>query len=272
MKRVILVIVALTTLLSCSSDDNTSTNTPTLPTAVNIGTLIFLKNDYNYIGFSNFSDTNRMQFEYNSNNQITAMLGGLEVYGNFDSFENYRFNESVVNNITYNGNIVTVKNPFKFTMYFTSEENYIDYEISNGQLLSRTFYGGSYQTPVTYTYEYSGNTINEYEGTMLKRTFYLENDNLTKIDLFIYDSSTNEISSKRQFTFENYNDTENLLKDKYFIDGAFLKAFSENNFSKFGYQDYTYENGTFVMDGSHFYYEFSYDPVWNNTYSLFDIN
>lgn len=273
MKKLLLTLITLTLLLSCSPDDqDTSTTNKILPAAVNIGTLIFLKNDYTYVNFTNFSSTNRMQFEYNNNNQITAMLGGLEVYGNFDSFENYRFNESIVKNITYNGNIVTVKNPFFFSISFSSDENYIDYEINNGKLLSRTLYGGGYQNPVTYTYEYSGDIINEYEGTTLRRTFYMQNDNLIKVDMFFYDSSTNEIAFKRQFTFENYDNTENLLQQKYFIDGAFLKAFSKNNFNKFGYQDYSYENGSFIMEYSYYYYEFSYDPQWNNPYSLFDVN
>ena len=43
-----------------------------------------------------------------------------------------------------------------------------------------------------------------------------------------------------------------MLKNKFFINGAFIKAFSKNNFRNFETKGYVLQNGSYVSDGSYY--------------------
>lgn len=79
-------------------------------------------------------------------------------------------------------------------------------------------------------YNYSPNQITESDesGRILRR-FYFDNNNLVKVVAEIYDIQ-GELNSKTEILFKDFDDRINPFMNKYYIKGAFFRAFSMNNY------------------------------------------
>lgn len=106
---------------------------------------------------------------------------------------------------------------------------------------------------VVFTYQYEDNKVLEYKESNLFRTFYFENRNLVKVEELIYfnpDSifeDSDMLYGKYEIIFSEFDNLPNLLEGKFYIDGAFFKAFSKNNYHKVESKYFTYnqENSSF---------------------------
>ena len=203
----------------------------------------------------NPSFTGRINLNY-ENEVLTLIKGGL-MNLSLPGTLNVSFSQSddVQDTVAYSGDVITVNSYHLYTK---------DFVIVNGQLVSQNTTYNSYlpfqtiedYSPGLHTYEYVGDTILEKVGTFTRRIFYIENGNLVKIDWF-FKNSQNVIYMKKEYLFSNYDTTPNLLKGKFYVNGSFFKAFSNNNYRKLEMNTYDAINGVYVLNqGQYAYFAF----------------
>lgn len=99
-----------------------------------------------------------------------------------------------------------------------------------------SFSGGSYNL----VYHFSGNTITEWEeAKYLNRTYYLENGNLVRVvrERWMPDSVA---GFRREYLFSDFDDKPNPFKGRYYIRGAFFRAFSDHNYQRISINDFSW--------------------------------
>ena len=74
----------------------------------------------------------------------------------------------------------------------------------------------------------------------------MNGNNLASVEKFVYNSDRT-ISMKTEIFFSNYDHSLNLLKGKFFINGAFYRAFSENNYNKVVVKNYSMDNNQLTL-------------------------
>ncbi|GJM63275.1 hypothetical protein PEDI_38270 [Persicobacter diffluens] len=81
-----------------------------------------------------------------------------------------------------------------------------------------------------YTYEGHQITARDTDGN-ISRTFFMENDNLRKVvtNHFTLDG---RLISRSEILFENYDHQPNPFRHLFYVEGAFHRAFSKNNYSQ----------------------------------------
>lgn len=262
MKKYILFLVVLI-LASCSQN-----NEPSISCKLNkvkIITLIY--DDLSPIMYSTTFSGN-LKLEYNNDGSVSKVYGTFLNYPDSNSLSNWVNNDNTYDEYTYSGNTTTVTHSAN-----TNQKPYIkEFNIAtNGQLLSKKVTNiYPYQSsPINYTYEYNGDTILEKRNGTLYRTFYLVNGNLQRVEQ-INTNFSGEIIGKNEYTFENYDNTPNLLKGMFSINGAFFKAFSNNNFQKYTYKSYNYVNNEFVQNGNSKSLSFTLTYNSENIASIFE--
>ena len=159
--------------------------------------------------------------------------------------------------ITYENDIIKVQYSHNFTSPYTKE-----YVIIDGRLVNRkvTNLYPLKSEPILYTYHYKDNEITEMVNGRVYRKFLLSDGNLLKVEQIKYSFPDNEIIGKREYIFSGYDNSENLLKGKFFISGALFKAFSKNNYSNIDVCDYgIFDNVFILLDTASSTYESSYD-------------
>lgn len=251
MKKYLWVIFVFLFIFSCSRNE-------TDPDIDSRDCKIISAKQYNYllddVEISNIYNPNfsKFGFEYDSQNRISKVIGSLVASPPNSGF--YLSNDSF-DEITYSGNTILVKVSANIMIRPYDKE----FTIENGKILSQKItskypvYTNTISTD--FTYEYSGNQIFErFNGILnnrLFRTFTIENGNLKKVIKWKYDSDGN-INGKTEIIFSNYDTQDNLLKDKFFINGAFYMAFSKNIFNSVDSKSYNLENGIFIPNGNYF--------------------
>ena len=204
---------------------------------------------------------NKFTFEYDSQNKINKVVGGL-VAANPGQLGGFYLSAISYDEITYSGNTVSVKVSANMTIRPYDKE----FVIENGKLLSQKLtskFPVITSDPVNYLYEYAGNQILEKVNNRLAKTLTVENGNLTKVIKWRYNLDGN-INGKTEIIYSDYDKQENLLKGKFFINGAFYSAFSNNIYNKIDSKSYDLTNGVYVLNGNHF--TANYDPTSTSNY------
>lgn len=227
-------------IFSCSRNEE-KVNECKLST-VNVSTLAY--DDINISSTYNPNFSEKIRLSYDSQNRISKILGSF-IPVMVGSLGLYTISDDAYDEITYSGNSVYVKISAN-QMIRPYDKEFVDL---NNKIASQKIIIGT--NNLVYNYEYSGNQIVEKINNKLIRTFSIENGNLTKIEKWNYNDS-NQIIGKIETIFSDFDNSENLLKNKFFINGAFIKAFSKNNFRNFETKGYVLQNGSYVSDGSYY--------------------
>jgi len=94
-------------------------------------------------------------------------------------------------------------------------------------------------------YAYADNQIVETDAVgRIRRKFYFENDNLTKV-VSQFANIQGDVTLSEEILFQDYDDKPNPFKNLYYVTGAFYRAFSKNN-----YTSYTINHFGLLPDGS----------------------
>ena len=250
--------------LSCSSDDGKTCRV----TSVELKTIYYEQMEVLLVDpfFSG-----KIKFEYNGDGQIVKMIGGpVSVYYPTGSgFEEGLFiDDALVNEVFYQGDVITAQDNYRHNM----PGRIIDYKIESGKLIARKVknYDNDIEETIDYQYEYGSNQIIEKKENNIFRTFYLEDDNLVKVEQVHRNYLTGEIMWKTEIIFSDYDSYENLLRGKYFVNGAFFKAFSKNNFRRLQKKHYDYIEGQYVESGNFYNFGFNTNVDQNGLVDLFE--
>lgn len=285
----LLSILVLTLLLfSCSSSDDITTNNPinSIEDKCKLKSVKILGLSFDrFIGFGGSSLYNpdysgKFYFEYDNQNRMNLIKGEVVRLppgqgGNYMFIDDSKENP-VQSKISYDGNVVKVDRVPSISISYNNF-SYINFEtvfytIENSKITKRKIISEDLKHELVYNYEYSENKVFEKlnDGKLL-RTFYFEKGNLIKVETIYKDNMSKEIYGKDEVIFLDYDLTKNYLKGKFYINGAFLNAFSENNFRKFEINKYSYQDNKYELTSSYKQdIQFGYDS--NGNANLFELN
>jgi hypothetical protein len=166
-------------------------------------------------------------YEY-TNGLVTKVSGGFKQTNGATDVAIYVYSQDVYDSLIYKEKIVNVYTKPAFS-YFSGDvtENPTIYELNSEGNIARFTRRDGYEV----TYAYNGDAIFEKnsDGDTL-RVLYKENDNLIKI-VKNYRDGSGKILSVSETLFENYDNSSNPFKGRYYLIGAFYRAFSENNYT-----------------------------------------
>lgn len=209
----------------------------------------------------------KISFEYDNQNRISKIKGGLLYMPDGNNGNKWVLSNDVEDVVAYDNNTIKVD----YSANSDARPYQKEFTLNNGVLVSRkvTRIYPLKVDPVVYTYEYNGDEIKEKINGNVYRTFTLSAGNLIKIEQIKYDFISNEITGKKEYLFLNYDASGNLLKGKFFVNGAFFKAFSKNNYTALKIKEYTFKNNEYTLeDESSMSFELTYDT--DNIASLFE--
>jgi len=89
----------------------------------------------------------------------------------------------------------------------------------------------------TEEFVYSGNKISQIvnndndSGNKTEQNFFYENDNLIRTETLI-ENFAGIVTKRRIDTFEDFDNFKNPFKELFFLNGAFFRAQSKNNYTK----------------------------------------
>lgn len=252
------LLILLFVSLSCSSDDTVDSNVSNCQiTAANPLQLFYEYMDELELGSTTtgpFTSFDGIHFEYDSSNRINKVFGGPVMVPVGGNLIEWVMSNSVEYDILYSENTISIMSNYE-PLY---EGNLRLFNITNSNLINRTVTipQGLLTQEVTFNYTYEGNTILEYKGDELYRTFYLENGNLVKVEELRYGNLTdplgepNTLIGKNELVFSEFDNLPNLLKAKFYIDGAFFKGFSNNNYHAIELKRFNYDQSSqeFILD------------------------
>lgn len=188
----------------------------------------------------------KIHFEYNED-VLTGIKGGFVLVPDGNHMRLVFDEEFIYDSIVYDGNKVKVftKPEFAYTA-FDNPENPIIYQINTDNKLEKI----TKRDEVQLNYTYNNNQVVEksHEGETL-RTFYLEDGNLVKVETNKYVQGV--LAYKKELLFIDYDDKPNTLKNKFYILGAFYRAFSKNNYTKYQLNEYRMVDGEFIQTSSY---------------------
>ncbi|TCN55583.1 hypothetical protein D0809_16380 [Flavobacterium circumlabens] len=264
-KNILLLIIALISVACSKDSEDNNEKECSLVSAKITGFYyddITISNDASN---SNFSG--KISFEYDIQNRINKVKGGLQHVPDGNNLNKWGLSNDVEDVVTYDNNTIKVD----YSANSESKPYKKEFTLNNGILISRkvTKIYPLQLDPVIYTYEYNGDEIKEKINGKVYRTFTLSADNLIKIEQIKYGFPNNEIVGKREYLFLNYDSSQNLLKGKFYINGAFFKAFSKNNYTQLKIREYSFKDNTYTLeDESGTSFELTYDA--DNIASLFE--
>lgn len=256
MKKFVSAFVLLLLFCSCSENDNPIIEDPTttgICFTESIKTSALFFDDIKTGGF-NPNHPDSLHFSYDDEHRIIKNSGGL-TYGSNGNFEvAWKMLDEIEDHFSYNQDTV-------YAIY-SANRTIKPYEkkfvIRAGRLIYSKATYFDIVTPalnrtIENTYEYVDNQIFEKRNGLLYRTFTMENGNLAKVEWLTRHYATGEILYRELYTFTNYDDSSNLIKGKFFVNGCFLRAFSNNNYKRRDYTKFVVNNGV----------EELYDNAWN---------
>lgn len=202
-----------------------------------------LSRNVNFAYNPNFTGTFDLVYE---NNRIVQVKGGLYVAPPGQLLTTFFVDNTVVDAVSYNGNTITVASPKLYSK---------DFVIFNDRLISQKT---TYSPNLNYsdcwinrcadlmTYEYDGDVITEMAAGQVRRKFYMSNGNLERVELSIRNGTT--AIKKVEYTFSEYDNSPNLLKGKFYLNGKFFTAFSANNYRRIETKVYNFVNNVYELD------------------------
>jgi len=247
-------IILLLLCNSCTDNNEISKNCNI--TSCDVSTLLYPEINRPILYNPNFS--NKIYFEYDNQNRIIKILGGLVKISDGANAFNYSFFDGLETNVNYENNNVIIENDV--------------FSIIEDKLNSKKTTESPYYNQIEYNYEYNENFIQELQNGRINKTFYFTNNNLSKVEQIIYKADYS-ISRKKELIFSDYDNNDNLLKGLFFVSGAFYKAFSDNNFKTLEYKIYNYENNEFILDLENGYsYNLNFELNNDGIVNLFEQN
>lgn len=243
MRQKISVFLIYILLVSCSSDNSLSPICKLLSVKVKV----LFHEDLSITSAYNPNFSGKLNFEYDNQNKLTMVKGGVLVPPPGQFLTNWYYDDSVVDLVTYSSD--TIKVHYNSTNLASTNKKAFKLD-NSGRLLYKKETKGNIINE--YNYAYNGNTILETRNGYEYRTYTMSNGNLVSIEQFYRSGIGNAITGKKQFLFLNYDATENLLKGKYYIDGAFFNGFSNNNYQRFEMNQYSYNNGTYTQTSNYY--------------------
>lgn len=188
----------------------------------------------------------KIHFEYKED-VLTGIKGGFLFVPGGNHMRLVFDEEFIYDSIVYDGKQIKVftKPEFAYTA-FDNPENPIIYQIDADNKLEKI----TKRDEVQLNYTYNNNQVIEKsnEGEVI-RTFYLEEGNLVKVETNKYEFG--ELTYKKELLFIDYDDKPNTLKNKFYIPGAFYRAFSKNNYTKYQLNEYRMVDGEFIQTSSY---------------------
>ncbi len=209
----------------------------------------------------------KIQFEY-FEGVLVRIKGGFVPVPAGGNLTNLVFDVDLVyDSIVYEGKQVKVftKPEFAYTA-FDKPENPIIYQIATDDRIEKIIK----RDEVQLIYYYNDNQVVEksIEGEVL-RTFYMENGDLVSVETKKYVQGI--LAYKKEILFSEFDQSPNPLKNKFYILGAFYRAFSNNNYRKYQINEYGMVDGEFIQTSSYsFSMPFAYTSAGNPVYGDYE--
>jgi len=240
MKKIVLIFSFLIVILSC---DNNDSNPDRILKNIAVEYLYFddgIRFINTTLGFSPANPLETICSINYKNNAPVKIIGGFRQEASGYNLSNFVFSEDVSDSIVHDGGKVIVYTIPKFTYYISDNpDNPLIYSLSADKSLQNITRRNGFVT----NYAYSGNIITETnsEGDVLRK-FYLENNNLVKVEQE-YFMPDGDLFKKIEILFKGFDNNPNPLQDKYYLIGAFFRAFSVNNFEEYTINTYFSSDG-----------------------------
>jgi hypothetical protein len=228
MKRLLLLLTIVFLLVCCTAP---SGNKPERYLKTVYIEYLDFTNDFRFpdtqIGYTSApSFTTSCSYEYNKD-QVLKVSGGFKETAGGTSVSIFVFTNSVYDSLVYNGNTVSAYT--KPAFYYFSTDNPAKptvYEMNSDNKIVKFTRRDGY----VFNYSYKGNTAAEKNsaGDTL-RLFYFDNNNLVRI-VRNYTDNNGAVVSVMETLFQNFDDSPNPLYNRYYLAGAYYRAFSKNNF------------------------------------------
>ncbi|WP_053993034.1 hypothetical protein [Mangrovimonas sp. TPBH4] len=222
-------------LLGCSNTDEDNCNVVSCRTS----SLIYqnINRPFTSIYGSHNDYSGKIFFDYNGD-KIVTIHGGLQTILLGVNQSGYALSDYVTTNITYEGSTVIVD---------TNSDYPDEFVIQNQKLVSRRTKGQHYPfSMITYTYEYLNDLIIERLDNQITCKYYFTNGNLQKVEYY-KNLDANTFYKQRELILSNFDNSDNLLKGLFFVEGAFYKAFCQNNYQKVEINEYFHENEELIL-------------------------
>ncbi|UMY67002.1 MULTISPECIES: hypothetical protein [unclassified Flavobacterium] len=234
MRKLFFVFALAAIVFGCSNDESEPSCR-----LISVSTLPLWFEDYlTGVPSSDPTFDGKLHFSY-VNGKIAKVKGGMMRRSDPHTFF---MTGSVEDSLVYNGDSVRVYVAHNIDPFLQRVHTY---RITNNQLTywkkAEVSVSGLVYFP-NLTYEYNGDTILEKRNGNLWRVFEMQNGNLTKVTQNFYDAQ-GQYAGKREWLFTDYDTSPNLLKGKFYIEGAFFAAFSNNNYRRWE------ERSSYVLDG-----------------------
>ena len=268
MKKILYILFAGITFLSCSRDTNDEVIENDEPLVTKMS-LILYPNSFSY----NNADLSFI-FQYDNEKRLIKKTGGFLSVSGSSGFGGF-FTDKKYSSFVYNGNNVTVED-FSTSSDFTVPKNSKYFILNNNnQIFEREFEDGHEYNYKKQQYKYESGKLTEILTTLPKMPYYPPDDYIpTYLEKFYYDSKGNLTKSEYIFqkdgmntkekivrTFEDYDNSYNPWKRLYLLDEFFYRSISKNNFRKYTEIKYDYYGNitsTKVQD-----WGFNYDSSGN---------
>ena len=248
MRNKLMLLIILLASLSCKKNDTTISDPKLLNCSINY---LKFQDDYRFLGktiFFNPFDSLQVSYTYKGD-KIVECIGGFQPVPSGNNFFRLLFSSEVRDSIAYKGDSVCVYTKPGYT-YFESEnpQSPTIYVYSQNRLQKLIRRDGF---EVNYTY--TGNQIVEKNSNgIVLRTLYFENNNLVKI-VKENINTENTVVYKKEIFFNEFDNNPNPLKNKYYLLGAFYRAFSENNYKSTIENEYYLIDDTLRLTGTYTY-------------------
>jgi len=191
--------------------------------------------------FTDISDTSGAFYSYSyADDKMTRSTGGFVYVPSGSNFSSQMFSKKVYDSIDVEGNLVYIFTKTKFeNTVVESTYNPAIYTLDSHKRLSTIFKRDGFR-PEGYslTYTYSDNLIIETNPKgQISRKFFFENDNLVKVITEYYDPQGG-LGMEKEIVFMGFDNKPNPFKNLYYVNGAFYRAFSENNYKNYSIREY----------------------------------
>ena len=248
MYKYLIPVLAIILLAGCETFDTRKINKDLLNCTVEY--LNFTDNflfENQVVNYDPQEPYNKIYFKY-ENNTITRVTGGVRYLpGGTSLYGDLIFSNESYDSIIYcSDSILVYTLPELYFLFFDNPKNPIIYLIdSNDRLVKIIRRDG-----LELTYEYADNIITEKSNDERKtRRFYLENMNLQKVETLMTDNK-GMVVRRKEILFKDYDGNPNPFYSKYYILGAFYRAFSRNNYETYTINEYALEDNEFTLKGS----------------------
>lgn len=235
-KFIVFFLITSAFLLSnCSSDDSANNLAEEQEIVCAFNSLKFDFLDKTAFSGSILPTTNPTHFFEYDDGEIIKVNGGLTSISPFTGF-NFTFVEEAFDSIIRTQN--NIKIIHKGSSGFSNEV--INFQLDNqNRIVAKTI--SSYSNP---DFIYSTEEFIYFEGKILKivnnnnasgnkteQTFLFENGNLIKTETLI-ENFAGIVTKRRTDTFEDFDTFKNPFKELFFLNGAFYRSQSKNNYAK----------------------------------------